>query len=62
MIIEILQNNPYHHSLQTHKLRGKLTGLRAITLTYRYHITIIIRDKKKEITLLDIGSHNDVYS
>ena len=61
-IIEILQNDPDHRSLRTHKLRCKLTGLRVITLTYQYRITIIIHDKEKEITLLDNGSHNDVYS
>ena len=34
---------------------------RAVSLTYVYRITLTLRITKKEIILLDIGSHDEVY-
>ena len=36
-------------------------GLHAVRLTYRYRITIIVRIVAKEIVMIDIGRHEDVY-
>lgn len=60
-IIEILIEDPLHPSLQIHSLKGKLRGLSAIRLTYKYRITLILQIEKKEITFIDIGSHNNIY-
>jgi len=60
-IIEVLIKDPLHPSLQLHSLKGKLKGLSAIRLIYKYGITLILQIEKKEITLIDIGSHNNIY-
>ncbi len=60
-IIEILRKDPKNTSLRIHRLGGKLKGLHAISLTYKYRITLIIRFTKKAIILVDIGSHDEVY-
>ena len=60
-IIEISIKDPLHPSLQLHSLKGKFKGLSAIRLTYKYRITLILQIEKKEIILIDIGSHNNIY-
>ena len=36
-------------------------GIQAVSLTYDYRITLTVIVTDKEITLLDIGSHDEVY-
>lgn len=59
--IELLEINPHHPSLRLHKLQGNLNGFFSISidLSYRILIDFIITDK--EIILLDIGTHDEVY-
>lgn len=63
--LELLVNNPFHPSLKTHKLKGKLSGAWACTL--EYDCRIVFNFKKcsnsdvEEILLIDIGSHDEVY-
>jgi len=59
-IIEILRKDPKNTSLRIHPLGGRLKGLHAISLTYKYRITLIIRFTEKAIILVDIGSHDEV--
>lgn len=56
-----LQTNPFLPSLRLHPLSGELEGLHAVSVTYAYRITLTLRVTKKEIVLLDIGSHDEVY-
>jgi mRNA-degrading endonuclease YafQ of YafQ-DinJ toxin-antitoxin module len=42
-------------------LSGKLAGCYAVSLTYSYRITLTLMVSEKEIILLDIGSHDEVY-
>jgi len=56
-----LQTDPFQPSLELHALSGKLEGCHAISLTHGYRITLILLITDKEITLLDVGSHDDVY-
>ena len=60
-IFEQLQHDPFQPSLGLHPLSGKLAGCHAVRLTYSYRITLTLLITEKEITLLDIGSHDDVY-
>jgi mRNA-degrading endonuclease YafQ of YafQ-DinJ toxin-antitoxin module len=57
--LTILKNNPFHSSLKTHKLFGKLKEHYAIWLTYEYRILFILEGDK--IFLTNIGSHEEVY-
>ena len=56
-----LEANPFLPSLRLHPLGGELEGLHAVSVTYAYRITLTLRVTKKEIVLLDIGSHDEVY-
>jgi mRNA-degrading endonuclease RelE of RelBE toxin-antitoxin system len=38
-----------------------LEGLHAVSVTHAYRITLTLRVTTKEIVLLDIGSHDEVY-
>jgi len=60
-VITLLQKNPHDPSLKLHVLDGKLAGLQAVRLSYKYRMTLLIKLSRKNITLLDIGSHDDVY-
>jgi addiction module RelE/StbE family toxin len=60
-VVTDLQNDPFQPSLALHPLSGKLTGCYAVSLTYKYRITLTILVTDKEIILLDIGSHDEVY-
>ncbi len=60
-IIEDLRQDPLQPHLKLHPLKGKLTGLHAVSLTYSFRITLTLRITEYEIILLDIGSHEEVY-
>jgi addiction module RelE/StbE family toxin len=60
-LLDELQNDPYQPGLRLHALSGKLTGCYAVSLTYSYRITLTLMMTEREIVLLDIGSHDEVY-
>ncbi len=60
-ILENLQIDPFHTALKTHKLKGNLNDFYACRLSYEYRIVCIIIVPDDEITLVDIGSHDEVY-
>lgn len=60
-VVADLQNDPFHPSLALDPLGGKLDGCHAVSLTYSYRITLTLLITEKEIILLDIGSHDEIY-
>lgn len=56
-----LETDPFQPHLKYHHLTGKLKGIQAVSLTHSYHITLTLLITEKEIILLDIGSHDEVY-
>ncbi|MBT1076774.1 type II toxin-antitoxin system RelE/ParE family toxin [Geobacter grbiciae] len=60
-IFEALKLDPFQPGLGLHPLSGKLAGCHAVRLTYSYRITLTLLITEKEIILLDIGSHDEVY-
>jgi Uncharacterized protein conserved in bacteria len=60
-VFEDLSRDPFAPHLAYHHLAGKLQGLQAVRVTDRYRITLTIALTDKEVILLDIGSHADVY-
>jgi addiction module RelE/StbE family toxin len=60
-IFEALQKDPFQPGLGLYPLSGKLAGCHAIRSTYSYRITLTLLITEKEIILLDIGSHDEVY-
>jgi mRNA-degrading endonuclease YafQ of YafQ-DinJ toxin-antitoxin module len=56
-----LAADPFQPSLRLHPLGGKLQGLQAVSLTHSYRITLTLQITEREILLIDIGSHDEVY-
>ena len=59
--VSALQQDPFQPGLGLHQLTGKLSGCHAVRLTYSYRITLTLLITEKEIILLDIGSHDELY-
>ncbi len=60
-ILNDLQADPFQPSPELHALSGKLEGCHAVSLTHSYRITLTLLINDKEIILLDVGSHDEVY-
>lgn len=61
LILRDLEKDPFQPHLDYHHLGGKQTGVQAVSITDSYRITMTVMITKKEIILLDIGSHDEVY-
>ena len=57
----LLEHNPFHPSLRLHPLKGKLNGLHSISINIGYRITIELIISEHAITLINVGSHDEVY-
>ncbi|MFH0792582.1 MAG: type II toxin-antitoxin system mRNA interferase toxin, RelE/StbE family [bacterium] len=62
--LQLLVNEPFHPALETHKLKGKLSGSWACSMGYDLRIVFDLvpgdRRGEKNILLMDIGSHDEV--
>ncbi|OGQ96388.1 MAG: plasmid stabilization protein [Deltaproteobacteria bacterium RIFOXYD12_FULL_57_12] len=56
-----LEQDPFQPHLRYHHLGGKLKGLQAVSITDSYRITLTVFISEREIILLDVGSHDEVY-
>lgn len=56
--IEIFRQEPYHPSLKTHKLHGRLREYHSFSVNYAYRI--IFRLPNDEALFLEVGTH-DLY-
>lgn len=59
--LELLEVNPFHPSLRLHPLQGRLTGLHSVSINISYRISMELVISKQEITLVNIGTHDEVY-
>ncbi len=59
--LKILEINPHHPSLRLHALTGRLTGLHSVSMNISYRITLEFYITEKEIVLIQVGSHDEVY-
>ncbi|RLA23970.1 MAG: plasmid stabilization protein [Gammaproteobacteria bacterium] len=57
----LLEKNPHHPSLRLHSLQGKLSGLHSISINVSYRLTIELMISDNAITLVNVGTHQDVY-
>ena len=60
-LIKNLQEDPFQPNLKLHPLKGNLKGLYAVSLIFSYRVTLTLIFDNKCITLIDIGSHDEVY-
>jgi len=59
--LKLLEIEPSHPSLRLHPLKGKLKDLHSISINIFYRITLEFIIIKKEIILVDVGHHDEVY-
>lgn len=60
-ILKQLEADPHAPRLRLHTLKGRHRNKRAVSLTYAYRIVLILVLTAREIILLDVGSHDEVY-
>ena len=60
-VLRDLTSDPFQPHLKYHHLGGKLKDVQAVSITYDYRIILTIEVTDKEIILLDVGSHDEVY-
>ncbi|EIC30900.1 MULTISPECIES: type II toxin-antitoxin system YafQ family toxin [Methylomicrobium] len=59
--LRLLSQNPFHPSLRLHPLKGKLAALHSVSINLSYRITLEMIITEKEIVLINVGSHDEVY-
>jgi len=59
--LELLEIDPFHPSLRLHKLHGRLDELSSVSINLRYRILLEMILHEKEIILVDVGNHDQVY-
>ncbi len=60
-LIDDLIDDPFQPCIRLYSLGGKLEGLFAASITHGYRLTLTLEVAEKEIILLDVGSHDEVY-
>ena len=60
-VLQLLETDPQTPQLRLHSLKGRHQGKHAAWLNYEYRIVLILKIVDKEVILLDVGSHDEVY-
>jgi mRNA-degrading endonuclease YafQ of YafQ-DinJ toxin-antitoxin module len=53
--------DPFHSSLKTHKLSGKLDKLWSFSIEYNLRVVFYFENNMSKAVFTDIGSHDEVY-
>ena len=61
-VLKQLETDPRAPRLRLHPLQGKHQGKHAVSLTYAYRMVLILKITDREVCLLDVGAHDEVYS
>ncbi len=59
--LALMEINPHHPSLRLHNLQGRLSGLQSVSINLKYRITIEMIVTDKDIILVNVGDHGQVY-
>ncbi len=59
--LRLLEANPHHPSLRLHALKGRLAGLHSVSINLGFRITLEMIITDKEIILINVGDHDEVY-
>jgi mRNA-degrading endonuclease YafQ of YafQ-DinJ toxin-antitoxin module len=52
---------PHDHRLRVHYLRSHLEGLHAAGVTWRVRLILTLDEEAQQVTLLEVGTHDEVY-
>ncbi|KQC07212.1 MAG: hypothetical protein APR62_06705 [Smithella sp. SDB] len=59
--LQLLETDPNAPQLRLHPLKGEHQGKHSVRINYECRIVLILKIIDKEIILLDVGSHDEVY-
>ena len=59
--VSIFVEDPFHHSLRTHKLSGKLKDLWSFSVEYNLRVLFYFKKNNTKAIFMDIGTHDEVY-
>jgi len=59
--LKLLEIDPTHPSLRLHPLKGQLKELHSVSINISYRITLEFILVNKEIILVNVGHHDEVY-
>ena len=60
-VLHQLEQDPFAPRLRLHPLAGRHRGQHAARLSYECRIVLILRVSARAITLLDLGTYDEVY-
>ena len=60
-VLRQLETDPHAPRLRLHSLEGRHKGKYAVSLTYEHRIVLILHFTAREVVLLDVGTHDEVY-
>ena len=60
-VLRQLEIDPRAPRLRLNTLHGEHRDKHAVSLTYEYRIVLILRFMPREVVLLDVGTHDEVY-
>ena len=61
VVLKQLEDDPHAPRLRLHALQGRHRGKHAVSLTYSHRLVLVLRVVARDIVLLDIGTHDEVY-
>jgi addiction module RelE/StbE family toxin len=59
--LRALADDPFQPRLGLHALAGDLEGLYAVRVTFSYRLLFLLDVDENEITLIHVGSHDELY-
>ena len=60
--LQLMELNINHPSLRLHKLSGRLNDLSSVSINVSYRITLELIIQDKDIIMINIGAHDEVYN
>jgi addiction module RelE/StbE family toxin len=60
-VLERLRQDPFQPALRLHPLAGRLQGFHAVSLSFEFRIVLVLKVEERRISLINIGSHDEVY-
>ena len=58
--LQLLELDPFHPSLRLHGLEGRLKSLSSVSINISYRIVLEFEIRDEKITLVNIGTHDQV--
>ena len=60
-VLRQIEADPHAPRLRLHPLQGQHRGKHAVSVTYEYRLVLILRLTARDVVLLDVGTHDEVY-